>query len=213
VAAVLNKSQAKHKKLDCLACHGAEHKRIPACGQCHQPHAASMAVDQCRLCHPAHNPSPVVYGDKVVSTDCGACHDGVLKALSASQTKHQGLSCIDCHAASHGNIPQCVQCHQPHSREMVQADCVACHGAHQPLPVAYADNLAAKNCAACHPAAYRPLQASKARHQEMTCAACHPRHQVIPACLECHDRPHPAAMLQQFPDCKDCHNIAHDLLL
>ena len=213
VVAVLNNSQAKHKKLDCLTCHGAEHKSIPACGQCHQPHSPDMAADRCRNCHQAHSPSPAVFGEMVASTDCGACHEGVFKALSASQTRHQGVSCVECHAATHGSIPQCAQCHQPHSKEMVQADCVACHAAHKPMPVVYGEKVASKNCAGCHSEAYRLLQASKSRHHDLTCAGCHPKHKVIPACLECHDSQHPPAMLKQFPDCKDCHNIAHDLLM
>jgi len=213
VAATLINSPSRHKKLACNTCHGSVHKNIPLCSQCHQPHAASMAADQCRRCHSAHSPAPAVFGDKVTSADCGACHERVFKALSASQTGHQGVSCVECHAATHGSIPQCVQCHQPHSPQMVQADCVACHGAHQPLPVAYANTLPAKNCAACHLDAFRLLQASKARHHKLTCAACHPQHKVIPACLACHDSQHPPAMLKQFPDCRDCHNIAHDLTM
>jgi hypothetical protein len=171
-----------------------------------------MAADKCKLCHAAHSPAPVVYGNKVASVDCGARHDGVLKTLDTSKTKHQSVTCVECHAATHGKIPQCVECHEPHAKTMVQADCLSCHSAHKPLPVVYAEKIASTQCAACHAPALKLLQESKSKHRSLQCATCHQKtHKAIPACQDCHGTPHSPRMLEKFPKCGQCHGIAHDL--
>jgi hypothetical protein len=213
VFSTLSSSPSKHNTLTCATCHEAEHGNIPQCGQCHQPHAPDMADASCKNCHQAHSPAPTVFGDAVSSADCGACHDGAFKTLSTSQTKHQQVSCVECHAQTHGNIPQCNQCHEPHSKDMVQGDCTSCHGAHKPMPVLYGEKVASQHCAACHDDAYNLLQVSKSKHHDLSCSGCHQeKHTMIPACQDCHGIPHPPKMLERFPDCGTCHGMAHDLM-
>jgi len=213
VFATLTGSKTMHAELVCATCHTDQHGNIPQCTQCHEPHSEEMTADQCTLCHQAHDPLPVAYGSEVASANCGACHGEILQTLSTSQTKHQSLQCATCHADQHGNIPQCADCHEPHTEDMVQADCVSCHNAHKPLPVFYGDEIASKHCASCHEDAYGLLQASKAKHHELSCATCHQKkHKTVPACQDCHGKPHSPRMHEQFPTCGTCHNIAHDLM-
>jgi len=81
-----------------------------------------------------------------------------------------------------------------------------------PKNVAYGDKTPSKDCAACHKKAYDLLTASTFKHKNLACVACHQaKHKMVPQCQSCHGKPHPAAMLAQFPKCGFCHNIAHDL--
>lgn len=208
----LSNTVARHGKLNCALCHENEHGAIPSCNQCHQPHSESMDESACSQCHDAHSPVPVVYDD-VASSQCAACHEGTYERLTTSRTGHQELSCSMCHAEQHGSIPECSQCHEPHSADMTQADCAMCHQAHEPMPVAYGEETPSLHCASCHAAAYDTLSASEAMHSELACAVCHEdEHKNVPRCRDCHGQPHSKAMLSRFEGCGDCHGTAHDVM-
>ncbi len=223
---------------DCVKCHarqpqeieanGAAHKTQIGCQDCHTGHRPSSAnnIPQCSMCHDGqehfklqgctgcHNPhSPlqiVLKGD--LKAPCLTCHVDQNAQLEANPSKHTTFACNFCHAERHGVIPECVQCHEPHSAQMTQADCGKCHQAHQPLVVTYGAETPNSSCGACHSGAYQLLAASKYKHKDVACVTCHQnKHKTIPQCSDCHGLPHAEGIHKKFPKCGDCHNIAHDL--
>ncbi len=206
-------SQAKHKDVNCVTCHEAQHGRVPQCAQCHQPHSKEMVQADCDMCHRAHAPVPVVYSSSVPTSSCAACHAQTRDTLVGGKTKHQGVLCAACHQPQHGNIPQCANCHQPHAPNMAESECRLCHAAHVPMPVVYGDNVPSHSCGACHDQALKDLAATETKHNQLSCAACHQaQHGMVPTCQDCHGTPHSPRMLAQFPNCADCHGTAHGLI-
>lgn len=126
----LREAPSKHSKLFCSSCHD-QHGKIPACTQCHKPHAPEMTAGDCKKCHKAHTPKAVAYvNDQVKNADCGACHKQALSQLSASTFKHQSKSCTFCHADKHKAVPTCQNCHgEPHPQPLLAkfGTCGACH--------------------------------------------------------------------------------------
>jgi hypothetical protein len=125
----LKQFKSKHSALDCSTCHDV-HRKVPQCTQCHKPHSAEMVVADCKKCHKAHMPKVVTYADNTPSKDCGACHSGVLKMLSASKSKHKDLACAFCHKEKHKTIPVCQDCHgSPHPAGIMAKfpKCGECH--------------------------------------------------------------------------------------
>ena len=223
---------------DCAKCHelqpmeiaakGAAHKTQINCRDCHQGHRPAVAnnIPQCSMCHAGekhfelegctscHNPhQPLEITLKgELKAPCLTCHAGVGEELDSHPSKHTQLACNFCHADKHGAIPECIQCHEPHSAQVTQADCKACHQPHQPLTLAYGPQTASGLCASCHDGVFNTLAASKAKHREVACVTCHQgKHKTIPQCTDCHGLPHPETMHKMFPQCAACHNIAHDL--
>lgn len=205
---------AKHKTdIDCLACHEGHRpksaKNIPECSNCHSgtPH---YALKSCVGCHNPHQPLLVAITGQQKDV-CLTCHAGPGKEMAAVPSKHGALACNYCHANTHGMIPNCVDCHKPHSTTMTQADCALCHKAHKPTELAYGPSTASSMCGACHSNINTQLAASKAKHSQLACVTCHTtKHKMIPNCSDCHGLPH-GAMHDKFPKCGQCHNIAHDL--
>ena len=205
----------KHKtNVTCKDCHQGHPPKvkeiIPNCNDCHsgEPH---FELEGCLNCHTnPHTPLMITLaGD--ITEPCLTCHTEQIAQLKQHPSVHTTLACSNCHD-KHGLIPQCQQCHEPHSQEMTQADCVTCHQAHMPLVVAYPEDVASKNCAACHEEAYDLLIASPAKHSQLGCATCHQaKHKMVPECQMCHGVPHPQGILSKFPKCGDCHGIAHNL--
>ena len=204
----------KHKNVACTDCH-ASHRpavkdNIPKCSQCHmgKPH---YELTGCLNCHKnPHTPLKISFAGNVTDP-CLTCHTQQITQLRENKSKHTALYCSTCHNV-HGKIPECLQCHKPHSSDMVNADCKKCHKAHMPRAVAYASDVPSKSCAACHRKAFDLLSASAAKHKTFACAFCHQaKHKTIPKCQDCHGSPHPAGIMAKFPQCGNCHNIAHDL--
>jgi hypothetical protein len=206
----------KHVDVTCTGCH-EKHRpvsknNIPQCGTCHEgkPHYTNLK-GQCLKCHKnPHQPTNISMTGNLTDP-CLTCHTQQIKQLKENKSKHTALFCTTCHAV-HRKIPQCIQCHKPHSATMVQADCKKCHKAHQPAIVTYGSDLPSKDCGACHKKALDLLAASATKHKTLACVYCHQgKHKMVPTCQSCHGTPHPAGMLAKFPKCGDCHNIAHDL--
>jgi predicted CXXCH cytochrome family protein len=205
----------KHKtEVSCQDCHVGHppkvKKPIPLCSQCHtgKPH---YKLQGCLGCHSnPHTPKVIKFGNNVTDP-CLSCHTQQIEKLRSFKSKHTALACSYCHNV-HGRIPDCTQCHKSHSNEIVQKDCKACHQAHMPKNVTYKSDVPSKFCAACHKRAFTQLAASPAKHSKLACAYCHKeKHKTVPACTQCHVKPHPAAIMAKFPKCGECHSIAHDL--
>jgi predicted CXXCH cytochrome family protein len=205
---------AHKNNVTCQDCHNghppAVRKIIPVCSQCHEgkPH---YELKGCSTCHSnPHSPKMIKFGNNVTDP-CLTCHKSQIEKLRANKSKHTALYCSFCHNV-HGRIPDCTQCHKPHSKDMAQADCKACHQAHMPTVVTYKPETPSKFCAACHKKAFDLLTASTAKHKTLACVYCHQgKHKMVPLCTSCHGTPHPAGMMSKFPNCSQCHNIAHDL--
>ncbi len=225
---------------DCAKCHdaqpqqieanGGKHKSAVGCTDCHIGHPPKVSdnIPQCSMCHAGephfalanclgchtnpHTPLDITLAGEL-KPECLTCHGEVGNQLSAKPSKHTELFCNFCHADKHGAIPECSQCHEPHSAEMAAVACGSCHGnAHQPLVVTYADTTPDSSCAACHGDIAQTLKASKYKHSQVSCATCHQeKHKMIPACADCHGVPHPPEMLQNFKSCLECHLNPHDL--
>lgn len=208
------KAGAGHSRITCQDCHTGHRpsskNNIPQCSTCHsgKPH---YELKGCLGCHRnPHTPLNITMSGNITDP-CLTCHTPQIKQLRENKSKHSALFCSTCHNV-HGKVPPCVQCHKPHSSDMVQADCKKCHKAHMPKAVTYGSDVPNKNCGACHKRAFDLLAASKAKHRTLACVYCHKdKHRTVPKCQDCHGVPHPAGMMSRFPKCSECHNIAHDL--
>lgn len=206
----------KHKtNVSCLDCHEGHppsvRDNIPKCSNCHEgePH---FELEGCLSCHTnPHTPLNITLaGD--LTAPCLTCHTEQITQLKEHPSHHTTLACSNCHSERHGRIPDCMECHSPHSDEMTMSDCVTCHQVHMPLVVMYPEDIPSKSCAACHDGPYDLLQASTAKHHDLLCAACHQaKHKMIPKCQDCHGVPHPSGILAKFPNCGDCHGSPHNL--
>jgi len=124
----LEKYPTKHSLLACNTCH-VQHGYIPSCLKCHKPHLAGQTNKDCKLCHAAHRPVPVLYGMNIPNKYCTACHPKIGKMLASTHTKHRKLKCVFCHRGRHKIIPTCQACHgEPHPYVMVKGrKCLDCH--------------------------------------------------------------------------------------
>jgi predicted CXXCH cytochrome family protein len=205
---------AHQTQINCRDCHAGHRpmvaSNIPECSNCHSgtPH---FDLKGCKSCHNPHAPKDISLKGELKDV-CLTCHAAQGKELVAGPSKHAQVACNFCHADKHGFVPQCVDCHQPHSTSMTQADCKSCHQAHMPLALTYGAEVQSAMCAACHGQAFNLLQASPAKHREIACVTCHAnKHKTVPKCSDCHGLPHAEGMHKRFPQCGECHNIAHDL--
>jgi len=211
----IEEAGSAHKEaIDCQACHTghrpASANNIPQCSMCHEgsPH---YELENCLRCHNPHQPL-LVKLEGELKAECLTCHTSQNDQLTANPSKHSTFSCNFCHAEKHGVIPECLQCHEPHSDKVTQADCATCHEVHQPLVLNYPDSTQNILCAACHDTAYSLLMASNTKHHDVACVTCHAnKHKTVPQCSDCHDLPHAEGIHKKFPTCGSCHNIAHDL--
>ena len=207
---------ASHKtEIDCQACHEGHRpssaNNIPVCSNCHEGSDHYAVKEDCLGCHNPHEPLNVaLVGEH--KTVCNSCHSAPNQQMTEMPSKHGTFACNFCHADTHGNIPECVDCHDPHSESMTQANCATCHMPHKPLELTYPANTASNLCASCHGDVFNTLTASKAKHSKVDCVTCHAdKHKTIPSCNDCHGLPHAQTMHDRFPKCSQCHNVAHDL--
>ncbi len=204
----------KHQGVGCTGCHNGHpptvKKPIPQCNDCHggKPH---FELKGCLGCHRnPHTPLKITFTNNMTEP-CLTCHTKQIEQLKKFPSKHSAQNCSMCHDV-HRKIPQCTQCHKPHSADITAADCTKCHKPHMPTQVAYADDTPSKFCGACHSQVLKTLTAGKVKHASFACAFCHKeKHKTVPKCQDCHGVPHPAGIMAKFPKCGECHKIAHDL--
>ncbi len=204
----------KHKEVGCTGCHNGHpptvKKPIPVCSDCHggKPH---FELKGCLGCHRnPHTPLKITFTNDLTKP-CLTCHTKQFEQFQKYPSKHAQQACSMCHDV-HRKIPQCTQCHKPHSADITAADCTKCHKPHMPTQVTYASDIPSKFCGACHSQVLKTLTASKVKHATFACAFCHQeKHKTIPKCQDCHGVPHPAGIMAKFPKCGECHKIAHDL--
>lgn len=213
-ALIMNNGAAHKSEIDCQACHEGHRPKvannIPDCSNCHAG-SDHYAVGGCLTCHNPHEPLNVKLTAEH-KTVCVSCHAGPAKEMAANPSKHETFACNFCHADTHGMIPSCTDCHDPHSASMTADNCAACHQAHQPMLLTYAANTASPLCGSCHETAFSQLTASKSKHNQVACVACHAdKHKTVPQCSDCHGQPHATGIHDRFPKCGECHSTAHDL--
>ncbi|MGV1099909.1 cytochrome C [Thiovibrio sp. JS02] len=210
-------SGGAHKaQVTCVDCHEGHPPRImdiiPACNKCHDG-SDHFKLKDCLGCHTnPHTPLAITLGDGLTEP-CLTCHTEQIAQLKQHASKHTAVACSTCHREKHKVIPNCTDCHAPHTTGQEQKDCLTCHKPHMPLEVTYPENTPSSACAACHDGVYKQIKANPAKHSTLECATCHQeRHKMIPKCQGCHgDNPHPGPMHAKFPQCGQCHGIAHDL--
>jgi predicted CXXCH cytochrome family protein len=206
---------ASHKtEISCQDCHEGHRpsspENIPQCSNCHEG-STHYEVENCLGCHNPHQPLNVDLSAEYKKV-CNTCHTDPNADMVAAPSKHATFACTFCHADTHGNIPQCTDCHESHSEAVTQADCATCHKPHKPLELKYPATTDSTLCAACHGDVSTTLSASKAKHSAIACVTCHTdKHKTVPQCADCHGQPHAQAIHDRFPQCGECHNIAHDL--
>jgi hypothetical protein len=142
---------------------------------------------------------------------CQVCHPELDNEMKTYQTQHTEFYCFTCHHTRHGHVPECMECHQAHTRTMTESECTVCHPPHKALQVVYPEDISPKSCTPCHQYAYDMLQESSTKHTALSCAKCHPEHRTIVQCGECHPETHDVDMLEEFPVCQQCHGVAHSL--
>ncbi|WP_321367323.1 hypothetical protein [uncultured Desulfuromusa sp.] len=211
----------KHQ-FDCRECHTIFHAYnprkenyaaiMPDCSNCHNLiHGEKHS--QCLLCH--ENPHAVQQAPAIglVINSCTDCHVEQSDKLASRPSQHTELACDHCHHTTHGLVPSCAECHQPHFDTQTFTSCTECHDVHQPLGIVFTKNIELKTCDACHSDIYSKWQSTPSKHGQVNCASCHDRHRKIPECQTCHATPpaHSKTMLEKFPRCLDCHLDVHDL--
>ena len=215
---LLRNHGGKHR-IECQQCHEKFHiyrpgrieyeDILPKCETCHgQVHGSGLS--RCAGCHDAHAPLNIT-ASRTLEQGCQVCHPEVDKEMKTYVTQHTELYCFTCHHTRHGHIPECMECHQPHTRRMTEAECLMCHPPHKALQVGYADDIPQEACSGCHQHAYDMLRENSTKHSALSCAKCHPEHRAVMQCRECHPAAHSADLLQRFPACGRCHGVAHSL--
>lgn len=211
-------------RLDCTYCHEEFHtykpgkdwaEVVPACNTCHGA-AHGESYMECLACHEnAHAPVESMIGLSKLEPDCAKCHEPQGQELEQNPSGHTELSCSSCHHTRHGNIPDCVECHaQPHVAFEKNSGCVGCHPVHSPTNIEYGQEVANNVCAGCHQTVNKELANSQKKHGDLSCVYCHEQnHGYVPACQDCHGKPHSDALLSRFNACTDCHGEPHALVL
>ncbi|NVM20888.1 MAG: cytochrome C [Desulfobacterales bacterium] len=225
----IKKEGGKHR-IDCVRCHTKFHaysprkknynKIMPKCASCHVSksggpfHGKDSRLTPCLRCH-ADPHKPLAIRSSKIETSCDLCHKKQSNEIKEYPSKHKtDVSCTDCHAEKHGNIPECSECHdESHSPDVALSvkECMACHPVHKPTQITYGKETLSTICAGCHKKAYGLLQKKVTKHTRVKCAECHPAHKKIPACTVCHKKPHPRSMTVDLTKCGSCHGIAHAL--
>ena len=216
------RDQGGAHKISCRKCHevfhaskpGADGGRVlPTCETCHSTVHEGKFSD-CTRCHAnVHAPVFSIELDKMIK-DCQTCHHVQAGEIKENASAHAEMSCIECHADTHGYVPECTACHdQPHTAYKDNAGCTGCHPVHAPLRIEYAGDVPSGLCGGCHSGAAMNLSGSGKGHAPLNCVFCHAaKHRFIPTCQDCHGNgPHDEKMLQDFEGCLDCHGDAHRL--
>ncbi|TFH43454.1 MAG: hypothetical protein E4G94_04855, partial [ANME-2 cluster archaeon] len=116
---------SRHGDLKCIYCHPIHRQKIP-CINCHAPHSIELTYNDCLTCHPPHMPQEVDYPENISRNTCASCHEKENATLEEGGTKHNTLNCAFCHPV-HKQIPECLNCHSPHTPKMTNNECIGCH--------------------------------------------------------------------------------------
>ena len=204
-----------HKGVPCAGCHAGHPpdvaKPIAPCSNCHaRSKNVHFESPGCSTCH-TNSHTPLKMSFKGVRTEaCLTCHGSQGWMLRKYESKHSALDCSSCHDV-HRQFPSCSQCHVAHKGK-IAGGCNLCHKAHMPKLAALPDPAPSKDCGMCHKVVSDLLSASTAKHRSLPCVRCHQqKHGMIPSCEGCHGARHPKDMIARFPQCGECHNIAHDV--
>lgn len=131
-AAEVVKFPSSHTKVSCSDCHHSQHGYRPDCTECHEvPHTEFKDNSSCTGCHAVHKPLEIQLKKETPNSACAGCHEQTTLRLVSTAKKHATLQCVYCHSETHGNVPDCQQCHPtPHSKGMLDKfdGCLACHG-------------------------------------------------------------------------------------
>jgi len=209
----------KHQtSVTCLECH-IEHlplgtQTVPECGMCHGG-GGHYELENCLGCHAnPHTPLRLNIADSPeTSAGCLTCHEDKGTELEKNPSKHSEQNCTLCHPKQHKAINKCQECHSPHADFMTYEDCLQCHKPHSPLDITYSSDVDSRLCGSCHDEILAMLAANTTKHHDLSCAYCHQdRHPTVPKCQDCHESPHSADLLTQFPDCLKCHGNPHNLV-
>ncbi len=213
------KAGARHAtSVTCLDCH-LEHppwgsQTIPQCSMCHDPADRShFGLDNCLQCHAdPHQPLNIAFDKGEYKAQCLTCHEAQGKEMESFPSKHAALACNFCHEV-HGQIPDCMKCHEPHVAGQTMDVCLSCHTAvHHPMQITYSLDTPREYCQACHAEIGQLLAQTTTKHQNFTCAFCHRGvHPTVPECRTCHGLPHGEALHARMPGCIECHNDSHFL--
>ena len=179
-----------HARLGCVACHGADGKRLQAlpapraCLTCHAPPHGRQFGSDCMHCHSTAGFKPVPKFD----------HS---KTDFPLELRHSELACLRCHDASKRPAvnPACRTCHGDPHRGGTQVECSDCHRPDRWRIIRFD-----------HDVTGYPLTG---RHRTTRCTDCHRNEQwlgVRSECLTCHafDRPRTQDHLGKLA-CDDCH--------
>ncbi|WP_303722007.1 cytochrome c3 family protein [Malonomonas rubra] len=203
------KEGAAHStEIGCKDCH-LEHPKqrgsefaVAKCSTCHDPQDNKhFSANNCRACHHPHRPLIVDFShyDKPIKQLCFSCHDNPYKKGSVHA---QNLRCNQCHP-QHGQIPNCLDCHDSHTGGKIKENCLGCHDAHNPTPGKAAKGLTANSCTACHGKTKKFFAKVGGAHAEVACNECHEAHGDKPDCTKCHEG-HNEKMVGS--DCTSCHS-------
>jgi predicted CXXCH cytochrome family protein len=148
--------------------------------------------------------------------DCVECHEKATTDLVASGGRHTKVGCSECHV---GHPPEeehsytgCLECHEPHSDQMGEDSCGACHRAHTAAEVRHSWNVPSEYCLPCHQEVAYVLASSRSKHSDIACVRCHQdRHTEAVNCQYCHGAPHPQHVMTKPGICAACHHTAHEL--
>lgn len=197
----------RHADLKCIDCHPGHRQKMP-CINCHAPHSKELTYSDCLKCHPAHKPQAVDYPGNISSNNCAGCHETESTTLKTGETEHNSLNCAFCHPV-HKQIPDCKDCHSPHTPSMIVEECSGCHPAHDPLNMEFPAATPVNDCAICHEQINEILNNSRTKHNDPGCVYCHPVHRYLPTCESCHEMPHDREIHSEFPSCDQCHIETH----
>ncbi len=118
----------KHRNVPCVGCHFGHppevKKPIALCSKCHMKERKShFELTDCLNCHRnPHTPLTVTFKGKGACLDC---HFLQQEQIMRNKSKHTALDCSACHDV-HRKVPQCTQCHIPHSGK-ISGGCKQCH--------------------------------------------------------------------------------------
>lgn len=214
------KDSGGRHRFACQKCHdvisshnpdkAAANRPKPKCPSCHdRPHGVKAIL--CAECHATPHTPQKLSAEAPIRRLCFECHAPVRDRLAAFKSKHSKIACMTCHK-SHGYKPSCFLCHKPHQQGQTLSTCLACHPPHMPRQIQYGKELPSEACGSCHAKIYAPWERGLSRHKAIACVTCHKeRHRTIPACSDCHGKPHSPAYHERFPRCLTCHIDVHDL--